>query len=67
MTQVLSGRVDGPQLIFGDAKNRELVASFHGELPINRLYFELMADFFSRLSAKLKMASQSPTTLKFWR
>jgi malonyl CoA-acyl carrier protein transacylase/nucleoside-diphosphate-sugar epimerase len=64
MAEVLSGKADGPQLIFGDAKNRELVASFYGELPFNKLYFELMADFLSRLSAKLNMNSSSPTTLK---
>ncbi|KAJ4354709.1 uncharacterized protein N0V89_006446 [Didymosphaeria variabile] len=55
---------DGPQMIFGDAKNRELVASFYGELPFNKLYFELMADFLSRLSTKLNLTCQTPTTLK---
>jgi nucleoside-diphosphate-sugar epimerase/SAM-dependent methyltransferase/acyl carrier protein len=64
MAEVLSGKADGPQMIFGDAKNRELVASFYGELPFNKLYFELMADFLSRLSVKLNMTSKSPTTLK---
>ncbi|KAK8075465.1 Type I Polyketide synthases (Type I PKS) [Apiospora hydei] len=64
MADVLSGKADGPQLIFGDAKNRELVASFYGELPFNKLYFELMADFLSRLATKLKLSSQSQTTLK---
>nr|WGG62596.1 SorA [Stagonospora sp.] len=64
MAEVLSGKSDGPQLIFGDAKNRELVASFYGELPFNKLYFELMADFLSRLSVKLNITSQNPTTLK---
>jgi acyl carrier protein len=64
MAEVLSGKADGPQMIFGDAKNRELVASFYGELPFNKLYFELMADFLSCLSVKLDMISQSPITLK---
>jgi SAM-dependent methyltransferase len=59
-----SDRADGPQLIFGDAKNRELVAGFYGELPFKKLYFEQMADFLSRLSDKLNMTSQSPNTLK---
>ncbi|KAK8061625.1 hypothetical protein PG994_007991 [Apiospora phragmitis] len=39
MADVLSGKADGPQLIFGDAKNRELVASLYGELPFKKLYF----------------------------
>ena len=64
MADVLSGNADGPQLIFGDAKNRELVASFYGELPFNKLCFEQMADFLSRLAAKLGLSSQNHTTLK---
>ena len=64
MAEVLSGKADGPQLIFGDAKNRELVASFYGELPFNKLCFEQMADFLSRLATKLGLSSQSHTTLK---
>ena len=52
MADVLSGKADDPQLIFGDATNRELVASFYGELPFNKLYFELMADFLTCLAAK---------------
>lgn len=63
MADVLSGKADGAQLIFGDAKNRELVANFYGELPFNKLYFEQMADFLTRLAAKLKV-SQNRTTLK---
>ncbi|KAL6867821.1 polyketide synthase [Trichoderma novae-zelandiae] len=62
MADVLSGKADGPQLIFGDAKNRELVANFYGELPFNKLYFELMADFFTRLAAKLKLSSSQNGT-----
>ncbi|KAK2608938.1 hypothetical protein QQS21_002514 [Conoideocrella luteorostrata] len=64
MADVLSGKADGPQLIFGDAKNRELVAQFYGELPFNKLCFEQMADFLTRLATKLRLASQSRTTLK---
>ncbi|KAH0494010.1 hypothetical protein TgHK011_000646 [Trichoderma gracile] len=62
MADVLSGKADGPQLIFGDAKNRELVASFYGELPFNKLYFELMADFLTQLAAKLKLSSSRSGT-----
>ncbi|QUC19081.1 uncharacterized protein UV8b_03322 [Ustilaginoidea virens] len=64
MADVLSGKADGPALIFGDAKNRELVASFYGELPFNKLCFEQMADFLTRLAGKLGLASQSRTTLR---
>ncbi|KAK1250816.1 hypothetical protein MKX07_005371 [Trichoderma sp. CBMAI-0711] len=62
MADVLSGKADGPQLIFGDAKNRELVANFYGELPFNKLYFELMADFLTRLANKLKLSSSRSGT-----
>ncbi|KAJ5787111.1 hypothetical protein N7457_002101 [Penicillium paradoxum] len=64
MADVLSGKADGPQLIFGDSKNRELVAAFYGELPFNRLYFELMAEFLSRLTSKLRLPSQNQEPLK---
>ncbi|KAL6891182.1 polyketide synthase [Trichoderma longibrachiatum] len=65
MADVLSGKADGPQLIFGDAKNRELVANFYGELPFNKLYFELMADFLTRLATKLKLSSSKSGTPTF--
>ena len=64
MADVLSGKADGPALIFGDHKNRDLVAQFYGELPFNKLYFEQMVDFFTRLAEKLKLSSQNHTTLK---
>ena len=64
MADVLSGKADGPQLIFGDVKNRELVASFYGESPLNKLYLEQMADFLTRLATKLSLSSQNHTTLK---
>lgn len=64
MADVLSGKADGPQLIFGDSKNRELVAAFYGELPFNRLYFQLMAEFLSHLTSKLRIPSQSQEPLK---
>ena len=60
----MSGKADGPQWIFGDAKNRELVANFYGVLPFNKLYFEQMADFLTQLVTKLKLSTQNKTTLK---
>ncbi|KAE8373904.1 hypothetical protein BDV26DRAFT_300722 [Aspergillus bertholletiae] len=54
MADVLSGRANGAQLIFGDAKNRQLVAAFYGELPFNKLYFQQMADFLTRLAGGLQ-------------
>ncbi|KAL4815105.1 hypothetical protein BDW67DRAFT_191767 [Aspergillus spinulosporus] len=54
MADVLSGKANGPQLIFGDAKNRQLVAAFYGELPFNKLYFQQMADFLTRLAGRLQ-------------
>lgn len=64
MAGVLSGKADGPQLIFGDSKNRELVAAFYGELPFNRLYFQMMAEFLSQLSSKLRLSANSQEPLK---
>ncbi|OQE32953.1 hypothetical protein PENFLA_c001G01385 [Penicillium flavigenum] len=64
MADVLSGKADGPQLIFGDAKNRELVAAFYGELPFNKLYFQLMADFLSRIAESLRLSAQNRGPLK---
>ncbi|KAK9327489.1 hypothetical protein V1520DRAFT_374617 [Lipomyces starkeyi] len=54
MADVLSGRSNGAQLIFGDAKNRQLVAAFYGELPFNKRYFQQMADFLTRLAGGLQ-------------
>uniref|UniRef100_A0A0B7KIC6 Uncharacterized protein n=1 Tax=Bionectria ochroleuca TaxID=29856 RepID=A0A0B7KIC6_BIOOC len=64
MADVLSGKADGPQLIFGDAKNRELVASFYGELPFNRLYFEQMVEFLTLLATRLKLSSHNQHPLR---
>ncbi|KAL3432035.1 putative polyketide synthase [Aspergillus tetrazonus] len=57
MADVLSGKANGPQLIFGDAKNRQLVAAFYGELPFNKLYFQQMADILTRLAGRLQCQS----------
>jgi acyl carrier protein len=64
MADVFSGKADGPQLVFGDAKNRELVADFYGQQPFNKLYFEQMADFLTRLATKVNLSSHGDTTLR---
>ncbi|KAF4962499.1 hypothetical protein FSARC_9422 [Fusarium sarcochroum] len=64
LAEVLSGQVNGPQLLFGDAENRRLVADFYGEFPFNKVYFELMVNFFTELVARLKASSPNPATLK---
>jgi nucleoside-diphosphate-sugar epimerase/SAM-dependent methyltransferase/acyl carrier protein len=64
LAEVLSGNANGPQLLFGDAKNRELMADFYGEYPFNKVYFELMANFLTRLAAKMKHSPENQTTLK---
>lgn len=59
MADVLAGKVDGPALIFGDAKNRELASHFYGEFPFNKVYIQQMGDFLTRLSNKLGLLSQN--------
>ncbi|EAQ83182.1 hypothetical protein CHGG_09586 [Chaetomium globosum CBS 148.51] len=59
MADVLAGKVDGPALIFGDAKNRESAAHFYGEFPFNKAYIEQMGDFLTRLARKGGLLSQS--------
>ncbi|EFQ34124.1 beta-ketoacyl synthase domain-containing protein [Colletotrichum graminicola] len=64
MAEVLSGEASGPQLLFGDARNRELAADFYGEYPFNKVYFELMANFLTNLAERLKASSHNQTTLR---
>ncbi|KDN68948.1 putative beta-ketoacyl synthase domain-containing protein [Colletotrichum sublineola] len=64
MAEVLSGEASGSQLLFGDARNRELAAEFYGEYPFNKVYFELMANFLTNLAEKLKKSSDDQVTLK---
>lgn len=59
MADVLAGKADGPALIFGDAKNRELAAHFYGEFPFNKVYIQQMGDFLTGLVTKLGLSSQS--------
>lgn len=64
MAEVLSGKINGPQLLFGEARNRELMADFYGEYPFNKVYFELMTNFLTKLATKLKASSHNQSTLK---
>lgn len=59
MADVLAGKADGPALIFGDAKNRELAAHFYGEFPFNKVYIQQMGNFLTGLASKLGLSSQS--------
>jgi acyl transferase domain-containing protein/acyl carrier protein len=53
IADVLTGKVDGVKLIFGDVKGRELVAGLYGDSLLNRLSYQQMSDFLQRLVAKL--------------
>lgn len=59
MADVLAGKVDGPALIFGDAKNREHAAHFYGEFPFNKVYIQQMGDFLTKLVNELGLLSQN--------
>ena len=53
LAQVLSGRTDGIKLIFGTDEGRDLVSGLYGDWPLNRLFYQQMGDFLSRLVSKL--------------
>ena len=55
LAQVLSGKTDGIKLIFGSEEGRELVSGLYGDWPLNRLFYKMMEDFFTRLVKKLPM------------
>ncbi|KAF3766625.1 hypothetical protein M406DRAFT_38109 [Cryphonectria parasitica EP155] len=49
LADVVRGKVDGLQLIFGSERGRQLVAGLYGDSFLNRLSYSLMSDFLSRL------------------
>ena len=55
LAQVLNGKSDGIKLIFGSEEGRDLVSGLYGDWPLNRLYYKMMEDFFTRLVSKLPM------------
>lgn len=55
LMQVLTGKTDGIKLIFGSEEGRELVSGLYGDWPLNRLFYKMMEDFFTRLVSKLPM------------
>lgn len=59
MADVLAGKVDGPALIFGDAKNRESASHFYGEFPFNKVYIQQMGNFLTKLADQLGLLSQN--------
>ncbi|PVI04852.1 hypothetical protein DM02DRAFT_651290 [Periconia macrospinosa] len=64
LADVLSNHINGPQLLFGDARNRELAADFYGEYPFNKVYLDLMANFLTTLIKKTRQSSHHQTPLK---
>ncbi|XXH01490.1 hypothetical protein Hte_007850 [Hypoxylon texense] len=61
LAQVLSGKADGIQLIFGNQKGRELVAGLYGESLLNKLSTQQMMDFLTRLVNKLSDLGEGGT------
>lgn len=61
LADILSGKVDGIKLLFGDEKGRELLAGFYGDYLINKLYFDQMVEFLERLAARLTKSGISGT------
>jgi malonyl CoA-acyl carrier protein transacylase/SAM-dependent methyltransferase len=53
LADVLIGKTDGVKIIFGDADGRELVTGLYGDWPLNKTYYEQMAEFIKRLVSKL--------------
>nr|UOS85799.1 non-reducing polyketide synthase [Hypoxylon rubiginosum] len=61
LAQVLSGKADGIQLIFGNTKGRELVAGLYGDSLLNKLSTQQMMDFLTRLINKLSDLEEGGT------
>jgi acyl transferase domain-containing protein/nucleoside-diphosphate-sugar epimerase/acyl carrier protein/SAM-dependent methyltransferase len=61
IADVLTGKVDGVKLIFGDIKGRELVAGLYGDCLINKLFYHQMSDFLQRLVAKISLQDVNGT------
>ena len=54
LADVLSGNADGIKLIFGDGRGRELVSGLYGDSLLNKLSYEQMCDFLTKLISRLK-------------
>ncbi|KAJ5893429.1 Polyketide synthase [Penicillium taxi] len=53
LADVLSGRSDGINVIFGSAEGRELASGLYADSPLNRLSYTQMQDFVKRLVSRL--------------
>ncbi|KAI1804327.1 hypothetical protein F4811DRAFT_552992 [Daldinia bambusicola] len=53
LADVLTGKTDGIQLIFGTPEGRELVSGLYADWPLNRMFYKQMEDFLARLCSKL--------------
>lgn len=50
---IFTGKVDGVKLLFGSVKSRELLSSFYGDWPMNKVCYEQMKHFFVHLVRRL--------------
>ncbi|KAI1288309.1 putative polyketide synthase [Xylaria venustula] len=61
LAEILSGRLKGTDLLFGNNKGRELLAGFYGNYFINKLFFEQMAQFLKDLTTNLSATGNGDT------
>lgn len=60
LADVISGKKDGIQALFGSPEGRDLVRGLYCDLPFNRLFYEQMRDTIRALVEKLPADFQGP-------
>jgi nucleoside-diphosphate-sugar epimerase/acyl carrier protein/ubiquinone/menaquinone biosynthesis C-methylase UbiE len=58
LADVLSGKADGIQVIFGNDEGRRLASGLYADSPLNLVSYSQMEDFFRRLASKLPTDGQ---------
>jgi len=53
LADCLTGKVDGLQLIFGNAEGRKIASGMYSQSPINTVWIKQIEDFLKRLFSKL--------------
>ena len=53
LADVLSGKADGIQVIFGNDEGRRLASGLYADSPLNLVLYRQMEDFFRTLASKL--------------
>ncbi|KAI1752885.1 putative polyketide synthase [Xylaria castorea] len=55
LADILIGKLDGVELLFGTEDDRQLLATFYGEYGLNKLYIEQMAQFINSLITRISI------------